>query len=80
MNHDLIDRTKPHGKVTFIHFADKKEHTFYSAVNRLTGDRLTGYDNDPPYTSITIGSAKDVFRNIRIKSQVVKYEGTKHFQ
>lgn len=80
MNHDLIDRTKPHGKVTFIHFADQKEHTFYSAINRLTGDRISGYDNSPPYVNQTLGSIKDVFRNIRIKSKVVKYEGTKHFQ
>ena len=75
----LTDTSKPHGKVRFIH-KDGTEHTFFTAVNKLSGNRLSGFDNNPPDVGESIAYLKTVFRDIRIKAKVISYEGTKHFR
>jgi hypothetical protein len=75
----LTDKTKPHGKITFIH-SDGKEHSFYSCVNSLSGSRLCAFDNDPPSIDQTMKYIRSVFSDIVEKSSnVIRYEGTKHF-
>jgi hypothetical protein len=74
----LTDTTQPWGVITFIH-SDGKEHTFYSAINKLSGSRLTAFDNEPPSVDDDMPWIKSVFRSIRRKAKVTGYGGTKHF-
>lgn len=77
----LVDKTKPYGEIRFIHFRDGKEHVFYSAVNSLTGDRMSAFDTEPPSVGDSLSWVKSVFRDIRTKAtKVISYEGAKHFQ
>ena len=78
-NYALIETSKPWGVIRFIH-SDGKNHEFYSVVNKLTGSRLTAFDDDPPGINDSIKWVKSVFRDIRIKAQILEYKGTEHFQ
>jgi hypothetical protein len=77
---DIIDKTKPHGKIKFIHFRDGTEHTFWVATNSLTGSRLSAFDGNAPDIDQPMAYLKTVFRDIRNKAtRVISYEGSKHF-
>ena len=77
----LTDLSKPWGVIRFICFQDGKEHCFYSAVNEMTGDRLSGFDGKAPSINDSIGEIKLIFWGIRKKAtEVIKYAGTKHFE
>lgn len=79
--HPLCDTSKPWGVIRFIHFRDGSEREFYTMVNKLTGDRMTAFDNDPPGINDPMPWIKSMFKNIRKKARsVLSYEGTKHFK
>lgn len=75
---NLIDKKKPWGIIRFIH-KDNKEHCFYTAVNEMSGNRLTAFDSDAPSIDDDMAWIKSVFRDIRKKAKVVSFEGTKQF-
>ena len=66
--HSLADETKPAGRIKFIHFRDGKEHYFYSAVNEMTGDRLSAFDASAPIIGQTVDEVRKIFANIRKKA------------
>lgn len=71
----LANKKKPWGYVKFIH-RDGKVHEFYSCVNRLNGNRLSGFDNHSPYVNETLKWAKSVFRDIFTRSKgILEFEG-----
>lgn len=72
--HPLALRNRTSGKIRFIH-GDGKEHYFYSVVNRMTGDRMSGFDNEAPTVNDTMRWVKSVFRDIRIKAKVLEEIG-----
>jgi len=74
MDETIIDKTKPYG---IIRFKDQngKERSFYSAVNDLTGDRLSGFDTNPPSINDSLDWVKSVFRDIRKKTTVLSFKG-----
>jgi hypothetical protein len=74
----LADTSKPWGVIAFIH-SDGTEHKFYTAVNEMSGNRLTAFDSDAPGIDDEMPWIKSVFRDIRKKSKVLGYAGTKHF-
>jgi hypothetical protein len=59
------------GQIRFIHFGDGKEHTFYSCINDLSGDRLSAFDSDPPTINDPLRWVRSVFRDIREKATEV---------
>lgn len=59
------------GKIRFIHFRDGTTHTFYTCVNRLTGARMSWFDNDPPAVDESMTYIKSVFTDIRRKATKV---------
>lgn len=75
----LTDLSQPWGVITFIHAEDGKEHKFYTAVNEMSGSRLTAFDGDPPGIDDPMPWIKGVFRNIRATGRVTGFSGTKHF-
>ena len=56
------------GKIRFVCYTDKKEHTIISTINRLTGDRMTGCDHSPPSIGHSVKEVQTIFNNIRKKS------------
>ena len=78
MNETITDKTKPYGIIRFM-VQNGKERSFYSVVNDLTGDRLSGFDTNPPSVNDSISWVKSVFRDIRKKTTVLNYAGTKEF-
>lgn len=72
--HSLAAPNKLSGQIQFIH-TDGKEHTFCSVINRLTGDRLSYFDNDPPTVNDSLKWVKSIFKNIRKKARVIKVIG-----
>jgi hypothetical protein len=62
------------GQIKFIH-SDGKEHIFYSVVNRMSGDRLSAFDDSPPSINDALKWVRSVFRDIRAKAKVVKVIG-----
>lgn len=75
----VIRKDDPYGFIEFIH-TDKQKYTYFSAVNDLTGDRLSGFDNEPPTIGLSVSDCKKVFQNIRRKGKVIDYIGTEHFR
>lgn len=73
--HILARPNTPAILVRFIHFADGKEHKYMSAINDLTGDRLTAFDNDPPTIGHTFNEVLKVVRNIQKKSKILEIIG-----
>lgn len=79
-NFNLIRKESPWGIIKFIHFRDNKEHTFYSCINDLSGDRLSAFGGDAPGINDEMKWVKSVFRGIKKKSsKVISYEGTIKF-
>ena len=73
--HSLARPNCKSGKVRFIH-TDGEEHSFYSVVNDLSGDRLSGFDSSAPSVNDTLKWVKSVFRDIRAKApQVLEVVG-----
>ena len=70
----LTDTSKPWGKIRFIH-KDGTEHTFWSEVNDLTGDRLSAFDGEPPSINDSLKWVKSVFRDIKAKAEVLEMGG-----
>ena len=70
----LVDKTKPYGRIEFIH-KDGKKHVFYSVVNEMTGSRHSAFDGDPPGLNDDMVWIKSVFRDIHKKATVLKTEG-----
>ena len=62
------------GRIEFIdeHF---NRHCFYSYVNRMTMDRLSGFDIKPPVIN-SIGWVNSVFKDIWEKADVLAWGGT----
>jgi hypothetical protein len=69
----LTDKKQKWGMIRFTQ--DGKEHTFYSCVNRLTDDRLSAFDKEPPSIDDTLSWVRSVFRDIRKKAQVIEFIG-----
>lgn len=70
----LTRLSQPWAVVRFIH-VDGVEHRFYSAVNDLTGDRLTGFDDSPPTIGNSLTEVRDMIRRIHTKATVVAIGG-----
>ncbi len=73
--HPLHDTTAIGGAIRFTH-SDGQAHEFYSWVNRLTGQRLSGFDNDPPSINDPLKWVRSVVRDIRAKAEVLEEIGT----
>jgi hypothetical protein len=71
----LTNTKKPWGKITFIHHRTGEEHSFYSCVNKLTNDRLSAFDNEPPSIGDNMTWVKSVFRDIKTKCKILSIEG-----
>lgn len=72
--HPLADKNAKGGKIKFIH-PDGKEHFFISVVNRMSGDRLTYFDGEPPSINDDMKYVQSVFRGIRKKAKVLEVIG-----
>jgi hypothetical protein len=68
------DSEEKFGKIRFIH-KDGKEHCFYSAVNEMSGSRLSAFDSDAPTIDDSLGWVRSVFKDIRAKAQVLEAIG-----
>jgi hypothetical protein len=70
--HSLADPTKKAGTIRFVHKdkdnGEESERTFTTVVNRLTGDRLSWFDDNAPYVTKSDAWPKSVFRDIRKKA------------
>jgi hypothetical protein len=64
--HPLFEQDKKHGQIIFIH-TDNKEHKMTYGYNRLSGDFLAWFDNEPPSVFIE-DISKDWIKNIKAKS------------
>ena len=74
----LIDKTKPWGYISFKD-ASGQSHTFYTGINKWTGDRLSGVDNNPPSINDDMKWIKQVFARIWEREDVQEYQGVKTF-
>lgn len=72
--HVLAKPNVKSGKITFICPDDGKEHTFGTAVNKLSGDRMTWLDSDY-YVNDPVSYVKSVFRKIRARAKVISCIG-----
>ena len=63
--HPIADETQKAGKIRFVWKKDGEEHSFSSAVNRLTGDRLAWFDDDPPTVHSDWNESKRTVARIR---------------
>ena len=72
--HTLHDTSKKGGAIRFIH-SDGETHEFSSWVNRLTGDRLSAFDGNPPTVNDSLSWVRSVFRDIRGKCKVIEQAG-----
>lgn len=73
----LVDKTKPWGEITFIHFKDGSTRKFYSCVNDMSGSRLSAFDSDAPGIDDPMPWVKSVFKGIHQKAtKVLSCEGT----
>lgn len=68
-------------RIRFIHFRDGKEHVFCSTINRLSGNRLSWFDNEAPVIDSEKGDwAKSVIRDLYKKSKgILSHESTGGF-
>lgn len=77
----LTDMSKPWLVVKFRR--GSTVHTFYSAVNEMTGHRLSAFDNDPPSVCRFEGGHRDdakIYRNIVDKAdEIIAVSGSVHF-
>lgn len=72
--HPIADVNKPAAMIRFI---DSKgnESRYYSAVNDMTGDRISGFNGSPPSVNQSLKSIRKTFRAIKAKHQIVSYIG-----
>jgi hypothetical protein len=75
----LADKTKPWGVISFIH-SDGREHKFWTAVNKMSGSRLSAFDSNPPDIDESLAYIKTVFRDIRKRAKVTGFNGSKQFK
>jgi hypothetical protein len=73
---NLVDKSKPWGTITFLHHKTGKKHEFYSCINRLSGNRLSAFDNNPPSIDDNLRWVKSVFKDINSKCKILAFEGT----
>jgi hypothetical protein len=74
LDHPLTDLSKPH---VFVRFTDATgDHTFGSAINSLTGDRLSGFDNAAPSINDSKRWILSVVRDIQAKATVTEITNT----
>lgn len=73
--HPLHDSHHAGGAIRFID-SSGKTHIFSSWVNRLSGDRLSGFDNGSPSVGDSLQWVTSVFRDIRAKAKVLDEIGT----
>ena len=72
--HPLHDSSATGGAIRFVH-RDGSVREFYSWVNRMTGDRMSGFDNDPPSVNDPLKWARSVARDIRARAEVLEEIG-----
>ena len=72
----LTDEAEPWVVVRFTHFRDGLTHMFYSAVNEMSGNRLSAFDNDPPGINDPKAWVQTVLRDIHAKASNVEMIGT----
>ncbi len=76
LTNNLVDRSKPFGCISFIHFRDGSTKSFYSVVNEMSGNRLSAFGNNAPDIDDPVAWAKSVFRDIHKKAtKVISCEG-----
>jgi len=74
----LTDAAKPYIVIRFI-YTDGKEHEYYSAVNEMTGSRLSAFDNSPPDIDDDLKYVKSLVRRIKKECKVTEIISSKHF-
>ena len=72
--HPLAENNQPSGKIVFIH-PNGTQHSFTSCINRMTGSRLSYFDDDAPFIDDPLKWVKGVFRGIRKKAKVLNVVG-----
>ena len=73
---NLVDKSKPWGTITFLHHKTGEKREFYSCINRLTGNRLSAFNNEPPSIDDNLRWVKSVFKDINSKCKILSFEGT----
>jgi hypothetical protein len=71
--HPLAAPNEKSGKIRFIH-TDGKELFFASAVNSMTGDRISGF-NSFDTIGHTVAEVRKIFAKIRAKATVLESIG-----
>lgn len=71
----LTDLSQPWCVARFTHFQDGKTHQFYSAINTMTGNRLSAFDNDAPSIGDPVEWVRTVLRDIQAKASNVEIIG-----
>ncbi len=71
--HFLAEPNQLSGKIRFIAF-DGKEHWFATVINKLTGERQSGFDEFDTLGH-TKAEIKKIFATIRSKSKVLEVIG-----
>ena len=75
LNMSIVDTTKPWVRIHFLH--EGKETSFYSAVNEMTGDRLTAFGSAAPTIGHTLKEVRTIIKNIKARSGgIISIEGT----
>jgi len=64
----LADPKEKAGTIRFVHFRDGTERTFTSVVNRLSGDRLSWFDDQAPSVGNDVRQVEMMFDSIRRKA------------
>jgi hypothetical protein len=72
--HFLADLSKPAGKIIF-QTKDGKKHSFSSCINRLSGDRLSFFDNDSPFVNDSLKWIRNTFKTLRESMTVIEEFG-----
>jgi hypothetical protein len=70
--HPLQDDSKPHGEIKFIHHGNEASYSF--CVNKMSGDMLDWFNDNPPTIGRTIGRIKKIIKSIKEKSDGVVRE------
>ncbi len=55
---------------------DGSKHFFYSAVNKMSGNRLTGFDCAPPSVGDSLAYVRGVIKQIKTKEKVLEEVNT----
>ena len=78
---DLIRLSRPKTPQIVIEFMrEDKKHVYYSCVNDLTGERLSGFDDSLPYVNNTIAEVRAIIKRIKLDSKVFGLSATKPFR